>query len=393
MGPPQAGNSSPPVLVHHAVDVEIHRSPRDKRLYALDFARALPAECGDATYETRRLNRGSHLLQLLRPEFVKNYSQPLSADALSKFTMRREDRITEYNENRAASNALIEDVISRFAASGDTIWCVTEHDAAKNDVENNLLLLSDLRETMHRNGINMRFLGMLYAKTDNTSSPYNYYKKSLLLTEMIARVAKHDISREFRRVTTENDLPGTVKFQKAATDYLNMLLSHPSTSSRGGNFWGGTLLSRLHTKYGKFFNEDDERLMTDHDDGCKWRSSLLVNEEKCSSMLGTLYCRVVDSIGLKLDSHNHAYLAANNLNSRVSLQSFDVAEVRTAGARHFSRQHCLQRRHPTVSVYNIFFFTSLILTSPFTFTFTFTSSFVAWCNADASSLQTPCADR
>jgi hypothetical protein len=59
-------------------DLEGHLGD-DSRFYLLDFSRVFPPET------PRKDIPNAHLYYLLRPEFVKSYSEPLCSDAFSGF--------------------------------------------------------------------------------------------------------------------------------------------------------------------------------------------------------------------------------------------------------------------------------------------------------------------
>jgi hypothetical protein len=66
------------VPIYGPADIEGHKGI-DGRYYLLDFARYMPPEP-----PVKHL-RGCILYRLLRPELVKKFGKPLSADSFSKF--------------------------------------------------------------------------------------------------------------------------------------------------------------------------------------------------------------------------------------------------------------------------------------------------------------------
>ena len=72
------GLKGEPKFIYGPTDIEGHMG-KDGRSYVLDFQRVFPPE-SPAEGEPRR----SVLYNLLRPEFVAKYPNPLSSDALSK---------------------------------------------------------------------------------------------------------------------------------------------------------------------------------------------------------------------------------------------------------------------------------------------------------------------
>jgi hypothetical protein len=69
------------VEMHGPGDIEVHVSPVDGRLYALDFARLFPAEPPQSDGSQKL----SYLVKLMRPELVRDNPVPLSSDAFSCF--------------------------------------------------------------------------------------------------------------------------------------------------------------------------------------------------------------------------------------------------------------------------------------------------------------------
>lgn len=70
-----------------ALDVEVHRSPVDGKLYVVDCSRVMPASavCRDPAYK----GPCNHLTMLLRPEIVSTFPRPLCNDVFSSFLFPR----------------------------------------------------------------------------------------------------------------------------------------------------------------------------------------------------------------------------------------------------------------------------------------------------------------
>ena len=200
-------------LIHHCVDLEVHRSQKDTKAYCLDFARVLPPE-----YPGGGADRGSHLKCLLRREFVAKWKTPLSSDSLSKFTEAgsRKDELDEVVE---ATRWLKNVLVPHFAA-------VVPDFLRDDDDEDALGIISSLIEKMHRCGLNLRLLGIIRVAMLEARGQTRL--TTLILVEMVARVAKDDLNARFRKTTEKHKLPGVVKFEAAGE------------SMRGAKYGGGT---------------------------------------------------------------------------------------------------------------------------------------------------------
>lgn len=87
-----------------ALDVEVHRSNLDQRLYVVDCSRVMPASaiCRDPAYR----GHCNHLTMLLRPEIVRFFPRPLCNDAFSSFLLPKailKRAIVEQQLRRSAS--------------------------------------------------------------------------------------------------------------------------------------------------------------------------------------------------------------------------------------------------------------------------------------------------
>jgi len=130
-------------LMHTPVDMEGHLGT-DGRMYLLDFSRLFPPQRPDPSAA-----RYMYLCRLLRPEFVKIYSQmfgPLSSDAYSSFSAGTDtDEVDKIDINEATDYLLNEhlplflDRFHRFNAIDPFAWL----------------------ELLHTHGINYRHLGAL----------------------------------------------------------------------------------------------------------------------------------------------------------------------------------------------------------------------------------------
>ena len=130
--------------------------------YLLNFWRGFPPEDPDETPHLAQTPRGSSIFwRMLRPELVRRAPTPLSPDANCLIASESPDCVEHTDAARAATKQLIEEVIPRLA----------EELAARplrGDASRGFGI--DLRADLHRNGINLRHLGLLRYKFWRTLS-------------------------------------------------------------------------------------------------------------------------------------------------------------------------------------------------------------------------------
>ena len=120
-------------FIYGPTDIEGHIGT-DNKYYLLDFARVFPPTAEKNVQKT-------YLYKLFRPEFIKNYHIPLSSDAFSPFGKHNENIHNE--EVKDATKYLLTEHIPKFAASLNSY----SHD------------IDQLTKLVHREGINIRYLG------------------------------------------------------------------------------------------------------------------------------------------------------------------------------------------------------------------------------------------
>ncbi len=109
--------------------------------------------------------RGHFLYKLFRPEFLKNLPLPLSSDAFSQFG--NPDNLTIHNKENQEAAKMLMNLVKQFASFLDDNYMRYK--------------AHELTEILHREGINVRYIGVLrsHAKVNGL--------KALLLNEMVAR--------------------------------------------------------------------------------------------------------------------------------------------------------------------------------------------------------------
>jgi hypothetical protein len=167
------------------VDLEGHQG-LDGRKYLLDFSRTFPAML---KAEPLSYDQFWPFYNLFRQEAVRKWQKPLSADAFSNFqsTISVERRTEAKSWNQEAKNA------TRFVLTD----CVMQ--VAKALLDDNGV--SSHNRVFHKHGLNMRYIGLVYAQFVSSTLYLPKYKhvRAALLAEAMARVLKNLLRSELRR--------------------------------------------------------------------------------------------------------------------------------------------------------------------------------------------------
>jgi hypothetical protein len=184
------------------VDLEVHRSHLDSRLYLIDAARAMPP-----TPPVAQL-KGCNLYRQFRPEFVASHPKPLCPDAFGGWPVENREKLEADVEE--AFLALIQNNCPRLVA----------------DLE--ALSLAELSEVSlsvraHQFGVNMRYLGACFgiAKTPAV--------RILLISEVVSRTIKQVLRHRMRAI--RSDLAET--YHTVVIEGLNGFLV-----GEDENYWG-----------------------------------------------------------------------------------------------------------------------------------------------------------
>jgi hypothetical protein len=245
--------------LHACCDVEGHLG-KDNRFYIVDTARVLPP-----TKPVKGL-QGCFLYRIMRPELVKSNPVPLCPDSYSGFNL--ENKQAHNFEIKESTQRLETEIIPKFAASLDDAHIASltkkrpressqedfSEDSEKQPekrrkldankkvlIKTNSNLIEINTETepkndtferlivdMHRNGINMRYLGQVryHVKSEHL--------KKLLMTEMVARAVKHHIRKQMREYSKAPSKSRVKSFNEIVMNTLNLLFG---SASKSFSFW------------------------------------------------------------------------------------------------------------------------------------------------------------
>jgi hypothetical protein len=180
------------IEIASCVDLEGHRGG-DTRLYLLDFSRTFPPAMKDLDKKEAYDNMWPYY-HMLRSELVSRWEKPLCADAFSNFqsgkTREREEEKRKQNQEVCVATSWLEtEGVIRVCRA-----LLDESDSTRS-----------LARTMHGCGMNMRYLGLVYAQLvssvmfDKTrSNLYNF-----ILIEGVVRVVKARLRSQLRSVKSD----------------------------------------------------------------------------------------------------------------------------------------------------------------------------------------------
>lgn len=197
-------------MIYGPGDIEGHLG-KDGKFYIVDFGRVFPPEAPE--------QKGSRKIFycLLRPEFVRNYSTPLSSDAFSVW-----GKINGKIHNQEvveATKFLYDILIPRFANEVAVLM------GKKGANEHRLT------EMLHSNGINCRHLGRVRREVPCECEEV----RNLLLNEMVARTLTTVLRQLLRLEMMKMKIASQEPYKQLVLDFLNALLE-PRVSTGSGTF-------------------------------------------------------------------------------------------------------------------------------------------------------------
>lgn len=227
-------------FIYTPTDIEVHKGT-DNNYYAINFARAVPPEYG------RHKTQLDYLVHRLRPEFVRKYNTPLSSDAFSP--MGFHDQLIHNNEVKAATHYLLHESIVEFTERFESYL---SQDINNISIRNLAGLQSTLQHNvykkaqtiliseMHREGINLRYMGKIRRITKNR------VLKRVILVEMISRVLKNTLRCKWRNLMKKNPESEEESYKHITAKFLNLALGSTNESSI---YWQFHVKPEIVTKF------------------------------------------------------------------------------------------------------------------------------------------------
>jgi Clustered mitochondria len=226
-----------------AGDVEAHLAD-DGVVYLLDLARLTPPE-----YEAASVQRNPRALfyELLRPEFVMRYHEPLCADAGTAWSERSEAR-AHVDECARATAFLFDEVVPRFAAELDASLGELGDGASAEQLCHAAAELSGA--AFHQFGVNVRHVGRVRQRCAAPAA------RRRLLSVAIARALKNHVNAECRAIARQLTAPSSHPFVSIVVAQCNAMLG--GAGQEASAFWRDDVKRTLDASFRSVL-DDDER--------------------------------------------------------------------------------------------------------------------------------------
>lgn len=225
----RAGRYGRTETISAPADLEGHVGT-DSQVYLVDFSRVMPPETPAPGI------RAANLFRLLRPEFVKQYSEPLCSDAYSAFVPA---------EDAAEHNAEITRATEHLRRV--CVPAVARRLIATDTTKAGFSLLA----VLHQGGVNCRYLGLVRRHVDVAHTSL----RVLLLVEMAARVIKCEVRQVLRRCLEATRLPLEDARRAAVVRHLNRVFGDSDDTA---TYWSSELPAAMAAKFEGAFDDADK---------------------------------------------------------------------------------------------------------------------------------------
>lgn len=191
----------------------------DNKFYILDFARTMPPSYADESVWQKLKFR--HLFQLLRPEILSTWGEPLCSDSFSMFMAGSESYRRDTNKlTFLATMTLEKRLIPKFVR--ETL--IPEIDDARL---NRQLQSYRITRAMHRSGINMRYLGLVYKEVPRE----NRECRLIVFIEALSRQCKINLRERLQTKMTEIKVPVLAPYLRTTVGFYNLVFGNSAKSA------------------------------------------------------------------------------------------------------------------------------------------------------------------
>lgn len=204
----------------------------DNKYYLINFGHLFPPQY----LESEPGSHNNH--QVLRPELVRTFHAALSSDALTEYDQNPKNLSDVVDATRYISTELV----PKFAQK------LIQVPPEKRDKFELILML-------HAAGINVRFLGELYAEVKRLGSEYWCLR---LTIEMCARVIKNDVRSLMRQKMREMCLPGESAYGSLVVRRLNRIFGNSIDTMK---YWMSTIRKEINARFPPFSVSNKEDLL------------------------------------------------------------------------------------------------------------------------------------
>jgi hypothetical protein len=328
---------SPTVELPSPGDLEVHLGP-DGLYYVLDFARVFPPEAPNPDPERR--DKRQVYFKCLRPELLRKYGSPLCSDAFTNWQKNDPHWEENNDEVRKATKFLSDVVIPAVAAKMDV--SVSEDLSARDQFDMTRAMFArrfaqvamrqapgaasrleklssdDLTrfasdpmkteeeiikytEMMHREGVNLRHMGLVRSKSQV------FRVRRCLLTEMLARVVKDLFRGQMRATSRQVRNLADEPYKEMIIRLLNLVLGRDEPAAEFWSLVHERLLSKFCGALTKEEQDDDPMAL-----GLKVDSNALI-------------LRIENLVGVKIEEEAKSQL--RDYPDAFEFVQSDIAEV------------------------------------------------------------------
>ncbi|EKX32676.1 hypothetical protein GUITHDRAFT_121154 [Guillardia theta CCMP2712] len=206
--------------VHLVADLQAFIG-KDKRNYLMSCSRVLPPEPPTYPIDSERY----HLSRFMRPELLQLSSSPINADCFSSFV----------GKDARRDNANCRELFN-FMRRNICPFVASYLDSHGYDFPD---LIKSLASILHRNGINVRFLGIVgsYCKNERTVC--------MVASEMVARLVKSKLRKDWRSMVDEGKNQPLDSRSCTADVYSSLF----EAQEKETEFWSNVVQKRMNEKF------------------------------------------------------------------------------------------------------------------------------------------------
>ncbi|ORX60851.1 PH-domain-containing protein [Piromyces finnis] len=214
------------ITINLSGTVEVYYSQPTNKFYFLNLCDVFPVDC-DNIDDLDNIN----VQNRLRPEFIKTHKAQLCSDVFSEFQMNKKE-VDGFEADLVEAGSYLKDVIiPQFVSQLDDLQIIP-------------LDSEEFTNTIHENGINVRYLGLI-AKL--TKLPYI---RDFCYSEMVARTCKHIFNDKLRKIVYHfKSIEASKIDEEIQTFIINLFQTVLGNSPKAKNFWKENIEDMVNKKF------------------------------------------------------------------------------------------------------------------------------------------------
>jgi len=214
------------ITINLSGTVEVYYSQPACKFYFLNLCDIFPVDC-DNLDEPENIN----IQNRLRPEFIKKYKTQLCSDVFSEFQMNKKELDVFELDLIEAGTYLRDVVIPQFVKQLDDLQIIP-------------LDSEEFTQSMHENGINVRYLSVI---SKLTKLPYI---RDFCNTEMVARACKEIFNQKLRKIVYHfKSIEASKIDEEIQTFIINLFQTVLGNSPKAKTFWKENIEDVVNKKF------------------------------------------------------------------------------------------------------------------------------------------------